>query len=86
MIEYQGEPIGVPLQISEEFATYLANREIAFRKELEELVNRFSRENGSNTPDFILAEYLIDCLTSFDKAVERRSAWYKPSKEVGSSA
>jgi hypothetical protein len=28
----------------------------SFRAELEELLNRFSRENASNTPDFILAE------------------------------
>lgn len=47
-----------------------------FRKELEELINRFSLENNSNTPDFILAEYLEQSLKSFDLAVTKRSLWY----------
>lgn len=48
-----------------------------FMKELRDLINYYSQENGSNTPDFILAEYLDDCLKAFDKATERRSAWNK---------
>src|SRR5574343_713325 len=47
-----------------------------FRAELESLINRHSKENGSNTPDFVLADYLADCLEAFDKAVTRRSEWY----------
>lgn len=47
-----------------------------FRKELEELINRFSLENSSNTPDFILAEYLEQSLKAFDLAVTKRSLWY----------
>ena len=27
-------------------------------------------------PDFILAEYLTDCLRAFDKATVRREEWY----------
>jgi hypothetical protein len=46
------------------------------RSELEHLINRHSAENGSDTPDFILAEYLVDCLKIFDKAVKRREEWY----------
>lgn len=44
-----------------------------FRKELEKLINRYSRENGSQTPDFILAAYLADCLVAFDRAVNQRT-------------
>ena len=47
-----------------------------FRVELEKLINRESRENGSNTPDFILAEYLAQCLAAFDLAVQAREQWY----------
>lgn len=47
-----------------------------FQKELESLINRHSKENGSDTPDFILAEYLNDCLTAFDKAAKARAKWY----------
>jgi len=41
-------------------------------KEIREAINRNSAENGSNTPDFILATYLLDCLAAFDKAVNYR--------------
>lgn len=47
-----------------------------FRADLENLINRHSMENGSDTPDFILAAYLADCLESFDKATAHREAWY----------
>ena len=47
-----------------------------FRKALEDLINRHSRENGSNTPDFLLAEYLAACLDAFEKAVNERDQWY----------
>jgi hypothetical protein len=47
-----------------------------FEKELESLINRHSKENGSNTPDFILADYLKACLDNFDIAVTMRSKWY----------
>ena len=47
-----------------------------FRQKLQELINQHSMENGSNTPDFILAEYLDDCLQVFDKAMFRRAKWY----------
>lgn len=40
-----------------------------FRNELESLINRHSMENGSNTPDFLLAGYLQSCLDAFDHAV-----------------
>ena len=54
-------------------------RESKFRKELEHLINCHSRENGSNTPDFILADYLADCLAAYDKAVTNRDMWTTPS-------
>lgn len=48
----------------------------SFRKELEDLINSYSKENGSNTPDFILADYLNGCLKLFDETVNRREKWY----------
>lgn len=47
-----------------------------FRKELQKLINCHSMENGCNTPDFLLAEYLSDCLDSFDRVVKAREKWY----------
>lgn len=49
---------------------------IAFRKDLEAVINRHSMENGSNTPDFILATYLIRCIENFDAATKCRESWY----------
>lgn len=46
------------------------------RKGIEDAINRVSAEQGSNTPDFILAEYLVDCLQAFDCAVQAREKWY----------
>ena len=47
-----------------------------FQAELRALLNKHSRENGSNTPDFVLASYLIECLVAFDRAVGMRVSWY----------
>ena len=47
-----------------------------FRKELETLINCHSAENGSNTPDFILADYLVRCLDNFDETLQARQKWY----------
>ena len=47
-----------------------------FEKELECAINRTCMENGSNTPDFILAEYLVNCLKAFNKASRDRERWY----------
>lgn len=56
-----------------------------FRKSIETAINYSSMENGSNTPDFILAEYLKDCLVAFDKAVCARETWYgRPNQQPGS--
>ena len=43
-----------------------------FRLQLGALINKHSLENGSNTPDFVLALYLTDCLEAFDRAIEHR--------------
>ena len=46
------------------------------RGELAQILNRYSAENGSNTPDFVLAAYLSACLIAFDFAVTARDQWY----------
>lgn len=49
---------------------------MTLQKELAEVLNRHSRENASNTPDFILAQYLLGCLTAFEEATQQREKWY----------
>ncbi len=43
-----------------------------FQKELASLINKFSFENLSNTPDFVLAEYLYSCLENFNKTIKSK--------------
>lgn len=52
----------------------------SLRFDIEQVINVHSAENGSDTPDFILSEYLTDCLASFDKAVNAREKWYGREK------
>ena len=47
-----------------------------FQLELAELINRHSKENNSDTPDFMLAEYLKDCLKAADHLINKRENWY----------
>ena len=54
-------------------------------KELETLINRNSIENGSNTPDFILAKYLMACLNAFENALGSRDRWYSGAKDAQST-
>lgn len=57
-----------------------------FKSDLQKLINRHSLENRSNTPDFILAEYLVDCLHSFELATQERERWYNIKLEPGKKA
>ena len=52
----------------------------AFQDEIRAVITKHSKENGSNTPDFILAEYLVRCLEAFDYAVRCRRV-YRPETE-----
>ena len=45
-------------------------------EDIRDAINRHSAENASNTPDFILAQYLERCLTAFDAAVKEREWWH----------
>ena len=47
-----------------------------FAKELQLLINKYSRENESNTPDYILATYLEGCLSAYTAAVKQREEFY----------
>jgi hypothetical protein len=48
----------------------------SFVKELEHIINKYSMENGSNTPDFILASLLNEVLQVFNSTVKHREEWY----------
>jgi hypothetical protein len=46
-----------------------------FRTELRQLINRFSIDNESNTPDFLLAQYLMRCLSAYEETIQGTNLW-----------
>ena len=53
------------------------------QRDLEKLLNQHAAENGSNTPDYILARYLIGCLHAYNEAIVHRAVWYRRVDEPG---
>jgi len=51
----------------------IVSRSTMFTRELTSLLNKYSKENGSNTPDYILASYLEGCLRVFNYTTKARS-------------
>jgi len=47
-----------------------------FKSQLQSLINLHLLENGSDTPDFILAKYLSRCLENWDLTTLERDKWY----------
>lgn len=45
-------------------------KENSFVKEISAVINRYSLESESDTPDFILATYLANCLNAYIHAVK----------------
>ena len=46
-----------------------------FEGKLSSLINEYSVEGMSNTPDFVLATYLMDCLRAYHTAISGRKAF-----------
>ena len=51
-------------------------------REFSRIINAHSLENDSNTPDFILARFMIDCLINFHLTMTERIYWYNPMDKV----
>jgi hypothetical protein len=54
---------------------------MSFETELRNLINCHSIENESDTPDFILAHYILNCLLAFAEAIQEREKWYGREKK-----
>jgi hypothetical protein len=54
----------------------MESKENLFYNELKQLLNKYSRENRSDTPDFLLAEYLRDCLKVLENTIIMREIYY----------
>lgn len=58
---------------------------MSLENKISNLLNMYNQESLSNTPDFILAEYLISCLNAFNYATKERDKWYNIKLEPGHS-
>lgn len=57
----------------------------SFAEDLRAVLNRHNAESAiGNTPDFILAEYLVECLTILGSAITKRDVWYGINPYPGS--
>ena len=56
------------------------------KEALEAFLNEHSLENGSDTPDFILAEFLLRCLQNYESAVNQRDQWHGRGNEQPATA
>ena len=50
---------------------------MTFEQELRELINMYSLENESSTPDFVLASFVLASIDAFDSATKERDQHYK---------
>lgn len=53
----------------------------SFEKSLTHLINCHSLDSASGTPDFLLAEFMGDCLKAFNTATLQRTNWFKSQVE-----
>jgi hypothetical protein len=49
---------------------------MSFQKELQSLLNTHCVENESDTPDFILAQYISRCLDNWNETTYQRDKWW----------
>lgn len=50
---------------------------LSFKDELSHLINKHALENGSDTPDFLLAAFLQNVLVDLDHLMQARKRWYE---------
>jgi hypothetical protein len=53
-----------------------------FKVEIETLINIHCIDTELNTPDYILAEYLVNCLENYRKVNDQRDTWHGKVREV----
>lgn len=62
------------------------NNKESFKKELAVLINQHSLENESNTPDFILADYLVKCLETYNHIIFGREVKQQCDEMMGNAS
>ena len=62
--------------------TEVFNPEPTFEQELEELLNKHGWDTKCDTPDFILAKYIINTLNNYKDAIQADIDWHSDWKRV----
>lgn len=75
-------PERVDLQSKFEEGVKKLQKQQEFKEELERLINRYSLENESNTPDYILSDYLYSCLEVLHETINQRDTWWRNKSSV----
>lgn len=60
-----------------------SKKDTRFEDALREVISRHSQENQCNTADWILAKYLLNCLSAFSNAVNDRDGSYAERRISG---
>jgi hypothetical protein len=76
-------PIPAPGELARREDAFFRERPTGLARELTSLLNGVSRENASNTPDFILAQYMLDALAAGEALIRRRDRWYSMDPAPG---
>lgn len=59
-------------------------KSLQLARELAPVINRLSMEGTCNTPDFVLADFLVDALALLARTVNARDRWYGMTPFPGS--
>lgn len=49
----------------------------SLKKEIAGLLNKYSQENRSNTPDYMLADFMLGCLNVYENTIRSRTEWFE---------
>lgn len=60
----------------------MTDRDGELLRDLATVLNRHSMENWSGTPDFILAEYLVGVLRTWQDTIRARDDWWDFSPKI----
>lgn len=47
----------------------------SFQQDLTRLINKYSLEGDSDTADFIIADYLVNCLVNLNSLIENKNCF-----------
>ena len=53
-------------------------------KELASLMNKYGWDDWFNTPDYLLAEFIVDAVQAYGRAMNRNMLWHSGWKPLGS--